>query len=127
MRTRRFERTALTSFMLAACVMVFVAAHAGLAHAQMGLTLPEAPEMPVSPITPGLLPGTTAQDIGIGTNPITGAPCLGGGSSAINGGLPSVSTAPDQPGQPDIAGLPPDTSVFGLSSEVPNTETAGAC
>jgi hypothetical protein len=127
MRSRHFEQIALKTFVLAACVTVFIAAHGAPAHAQMGLTLPEAPEMPVSPITPGLLPGTTAQDIGIGTNPITGAPCLGGGSSAINGGLPSVSTAPDQPGQPDIAGLPPDTSVFGLSSEVPNTETAGAC
>jgi hypothetical protein len=127
MRTRRFEQTALTTFALAACVMFFMAAHAGLAHAQLGLTLPETPEMPVSPITPGLLPGTTAQDIGIGTNPITGAPCLGGGSSAINGGLPDVSTAPDQSGTPDVAGLPPSTSVFGLSSEVPNTDTAGAC
>jgi hypothetical protein len=137
--------------MLAAGVMFLTAAHTGTAQAQtgltvpqaptgltvpqgftvpqtpLGLTLPQAPEMPVSPITPGTAPGTTAQDIGIGVNPVTGLPCLGGGASAINGGLPSVSTAPDQTSQTGIAGLPPSTSVYGLSNQLPNTLTAGAC
>jgi hypothetical protein len=130
--------------MLAAGVMFFMAAHTGATHAQTvtvpqaqtgltvpqvqpGLTVPQAPEMPVSPITPGTLPGTTAQDIGIGVNPITGLPCLGGGASAINGGLPNVSSAPDQTSQTGIAGLPPSTSVYGLSNTLPNTLTAGAC
>jgi hypothetical protein len=142
MRTKCFAQTASRSLMTAAGVMFFIAAHTGAAHAQtgltvpqpptgltvpQGLTLPQAPEMPVSPITPGTAPGTTAQDIGIGVNPVTGLPCLGGGASAINGGLPSVSTAPDQTSQTGVAGLPPSTSVFGLSNQLPNTLTAGAC
>jgi hypothetical protein len=152
MRTRRFASTALRPLMLGAGVMFLMAAHTGAAHAQgviaapqpqtgltvpqtgltvpqtpLGLTVPQTPEMPVSPITPGTAPGTTAQDIGIGVNPITGLPCLGGGASAINGGLPSVSTAPDQTAQTGVAGLPPSTSVYGLSNQLPNTLTAGAC
>jgi hypothetical protein len=133
MRTKCFAQTASRALMMAAGVMFFIAAHTGAANAQtgltvpQGLTLPQAPEMPVSPITPGTAPGTTAQDIGIGVNPVTGLPCLGGGASAINGGLPSVSTAPDQTAQTGVAGLPPSTSVFGLSNQLPNTLTAGAC
>ena len=151
MRTTPIAQTASRPLMLAAGVMFLIAAHTGAAQAQtgltvpqaptgltvpqgftvpqtpLGLTLPQAPEMPVSPITPGTAPGTTAQDIGIGVNPVTGLPCLGGGASAINGGLPSVSTAPDQTSQTGGAGLPPSTSVFGLSNQLPNTLTAGAC
>jgi hypothetical protein len=141
-----FAQAALRPLMLAAGVMLFVAAHTGAAHAQLvnapvtqpqtgltipqpqpGLTVPEGPEMPVSPITPGTAPGTTAQDIGVGVNPVTGLPCLGGGASAINGGLPDVSTAPDQTSQAGVIGLPPSTSVYGLSNQLPNTLTAGAC
>jgi hypothetical protein len=149
MRTKCFAQAASRPLILAAGVMFLMAAHTEAAHAQtvtvpqgltlpqpptgltvpQGLTLPQAPEMPVSPITPGTAPGTTAQDIGIGVNPITGLPCLGGGASAINGGLPSVSTAPDQTSESEtgVIGLPPSTSVFGLSNQLPNTLTAGAC
>jgi hypothetical protein len=136
MRTRRFAQAASRPLMMAAGVMFLMAAHTGATHAQsgltvsqapLGLTVPQTPEMPVSPITPGTAPGTTAQDIGIGVNPITGQPCLGGGASAINGGLPSVSTAPDMTAQTGVVGLPTGTSVFGLSNQLPNTLTAGAC
>jgi hypothetical protein len=34
MRTRRLEQTALTTFLLAACLMFFMAAYAAIAHAQ---------------------------------------------------------------------------------------------
>jgi hypothetical protein len=33
MRTKRFEQTALTTFVLAACVMFVLAAYAAIAHA----------------------------------------------------------------------------------------------
>jgi len=93
------------------------------------LTLPQAPEAPVSPTTPGTLPGTTAQDIAVGTNPITGAPCIGGGASAINGGIPGAPTGPDQLGVPSqaVGGLPSTTSIYGLANELPNTTAPGAC
>jgi hypothetical protein len=129
MRTRRFEQAALTTFVFAACVMFVLAAHAAIAHAQ-GLTIPQQAEMPVSPTTPGTLPGTIAgPGTSIGTNPITGQPCLGGGASAINGGVTGAPTAPDQPGQPSqtTLGLPPDNSVFGLNNQVPDSSSPGAC
>jgi len=123
-RIRHVEQTALTAFLVAACVLFFIAAYAGMAHAQT--TIPEAPEVPVSPTTPGTLPGTGAG-IGsaIGTNPITGQPCLGGGSSSLTGGLTGVPTTADQPGEPgqDTAGLPPNNSIFGLG----NATNPSAC
>lgn len=89
-------------------------------------TLPQSPEVPVSPTTPGTLPGTTAgPGTSIGTNPITGQPCLGGGSSAVNGGIPGAPTTQGQPPLPgaQTSGLPPSNSVYGLN----NQTSPGAC
>jgi hypothetical protein len=78
MRVRRIEQTALTAFLLAACALFFVAAYTAVAHAQnpsSSLTVPQQPEIPVSPTTPGTLPGTEAgPGTAVGTNPITGQP-----------------------------------------------------
>jgi hypothetical protein len=90
-------------------------------------TAPQSPEVPVSPTTPGTLPGTTAGSGGtsVGANPITGQPCLGGGSTAINGGIIGAPTTAGQPPEPgtNTIGLPPNNSVYGLN----NGTTPGAC
>jgi hypothetical protein len=129
MRARRLEQTALTTFLVAACVMFFMAAYAVIAHAQnpsSSLTVPQQSEVPVSPTTPGTLPGTEAgPGTTVGTNPITGQPCIGGGASALNGGLTGAPTTSDQPGEPDqaTAGLPPNNSIYGLGTQA----NPGAC
>ena len=119
----------------------FVVAATTIGHAQTvpppiittnpssSLTLPQQPETPVSPTTPGTLPGTTAPNIGVGTNSITGAPCIGGGSSAINGGVPGAPTAADQPAEPGqaVTGLPPNSSIYSLNNQVGGTANPGAC
>jgi hypothetical protein len=99
MRIRHLERTALKTVLVAACVMLFVAAYAVMAHAQAvstpsgspnpssPLTVPQSPETPVSPTTPG---------------------------------------QPSQPGQ-DTTGLPPGNSVYGLNNQIPDTTSPGAC
>jgi hypothetical protein len=121
MRTRRVERIALTTFFLAACTTFFGAGVAiEYAHAQ-GLQeatsrhiagipaqrLAQAmPETPVSPTTPGTLPGTGAgSGSSSGTNPVTGQPCNGGGSTAVTG-------SPGATGEIN----PPDTNPTGSSS-----------
>jgi hypothetical protein len=75
MRARRVERTALTAFFVAACVMLFIAAYAAIAHAQnplSSLIVPQQSEVPVSPTTPGTLPGTQAgAGTTVSTNPVT--------------------------------------------------------
>jgi hypothetical protein len=131
MRAKHVEQTILTTVACAACVMFFLAAYAASAHAQnpsTSLTLPEQQETPVSPTTPGILPGTTAADTAVGTNPITGQPCIGGGSTAITGGIPGAPTAPDQAAQPGqtVTGLPPNNSVYGINNQLPIT-SSGAC
>jgi hypothetical protein len=139
MRRRRAKQTELTTFVLAAGVTFFLAACAAIAHAQAvppqpvnpnpssSMTLPQSPETPVSPTTPGTLPGTQAgPGTSVGTNPITGQPCLGGSSSAINGGIPGAPVTSDQPAEPGqtVTGLPPNNSVYGLGNQVPDN---GAC
>jgi len=125
MPIRRIEQTTLAVFLVAACVMFFVA----IAQAQnpsSTLTIPQQPEVPVSPTTPGTLPGTEASPgTTIETNPITGQPCVGSGASALNGGLAGAPTTSDQPGQlgNSTAGLPPDNSIYGLG----DTPNPGAC
>jgi len=129
MRARRIEQTTLTVFVIAACALFFVATYVAVAHAQnpsSSLTIPQQQEVPVSPTTPGTLPGTEAgPGTAIGTNPITGQPCVGGGSSALTGGLPTAPTTADQPGEPgnSTAGLPPDNSIYGLG----NSQNPGSC
>ncbi|HEY2534494.1 MAG TPA: hypothetical protein VGJ20_42385 [Xanthobacteraceae bacterium] len=83
----------------------------------------------MSPITPGTLPGTLAgPGTTVNTNPITGQPCIGAGSSAINGGLVGSPTTPDTDfedttGNTTPLGTPPGNSVFGLNTGA----TFGAC
>jgi len=128
MRLRRIEQTALTACLLAACTLFCFAAYTA-ARAQNqsgGLTIPQGQEVPVSPTTPGTLPGTEAGPAtAVGANPVTGQPCVGGGSSALTGGLPTAPTTANQPGEPgqSTAGLPPDNSIYGLG----NTTNPGAC
>ncbi len=140
MRAKRVEQSALTRFVLAAGVTFFLSASGAIAHAQIvgappaspnpsgSLTVPQQPENPVSPTTPGTLPGTTAGPA-VGTNPVTGAPCLGGGSTAITGGVTGAPTTPNQPPQPGqtTTGLPPNNSVYGLGTQLNNTSNPGAC
>ncbi|HEY2532241.1 MAG TPA: hypothetical protein VGJ20_30660 [Xanthobacteraceae bacterium] len=125
---------------LAILLPFILAEYAAIAHAQSSrllpvpnpsssLVLPQGPENPVSPTTPGTLPGTLAgPGTGVNTNPITGQPCIGAGSSAINGGLIGSPTTPatgtdTTTGQTTPLGTPPGNSVFGLN----NGTTFGAC
>lgn len=133
MHMRHVEQTALTTFVLAASLMFFIAVYAAIANAQNpsnSVTVPQRAEQAVSPTTPGTLPGTQAgPGTSVGTNPITGQPCLGGGGSAITGGIPNAPTAANQPDQanPGINGLPPDNSVYGLNNQLNSTSNPGAC
>lgn len=124
MRAKRVGQTALTAFLFAACMMLFMASYAAIAPAQnlsSSLTLPQQPEVPVSPSTPGTLPGTTAgPDTAVGTNPVTGTPCIGGVP-----GAPIIADQPSQPGQ-GVNGLPPNNSVYGLSNQF-SASKPGAC
>jgi hypothetical protein len=122
MRTRLVEQTALTTLLVAACVTFFLAAWVVLARADSvvsssftptaenpivlaqnptaTLTLPEQPEIPVSPATPGTQPGTTAASRPSGTNPLTGLPCSGAGAtsaSTIGGSTPDLPSMPAPP------------------------------
>jgi hypothetical protein len=127
-KQRSFRRTALTA--------IFFVANATVSHAQSQyvppppvvnpsapLTLPAPSEMPVSPTNPGTLPGTTsALGPAIGTNPITGLPCTGEGSSSAVAGsntLPGTSS----PAGDNQVGLPSTSSVYGE----PNESELGAC
>jgi hypothetical protein len=99
---------------LAALVLASTAA---IALAQ-SVTLPEAPELAVSPALPsGLLTGETT-----GANPLSGLPCAGGGASAVSGvgGLGDTTTPPPGGDSADVQ-APPIVSVFGSGS------TLGAC
>ena len=122
MRTKRVEQAALSTLLAAACASLFIAAFAAIAHTQnpsASLTIPQRSEVPVSPTTPGTLPGTQAgPGTTIATSPITGQPCSGNGSSALNGGLAgalATSDQPDAPGQA-MAGLPPNNGIYGLGT-----------
>src|SRR5580693_4576098 len=94
-----------------------LAATAAAALAQSA-TLPEGPELAVSPALPsGLLSGESS-----GSNPLTGLPCSGGGASAVSGvgGLSDTATLPPGDDSADIQ-APPIVSVYGSGS------TLGAC
>lgn len=92
-------------------------------------TVQQTPEIPVSPINPGTLPGTTAAVGGsaTGTNPITGLPCNGSGSISVSGagGLPATATPPPGLSTETLdqipVGTPPVTSIYG------SQENLGAC
>jgi hypothetical protein len=109
MAAKRMELIGLTALALAATATVALA---------QSFTLPEGPEVAVSPALPsGLLTGESS-----GTNQLTGLPCSGGGASAVSGvgGLGDTTTAPPGDDSADIQ-APPIVSVFGSGS------TLGAC
>jgi hypothetical protein len=89
-------------------------------------TVQQTPEIPVSPINPGTLPGSTAAIGGsaTGTNPITGLPCNGSGSIAVSGagGLPATATPPPGLSTETLdqipVGTPPVTSIYGSQNNL---------
>ena len=111
MAEKRMEMIGLIALALAATASVALAQSAPS-------TLPETPEVAVSPALPsGVLSGEST-----GSNPLTGTACTGGGASAVSGvgGLGDTTTPP--PGDDSSAEqLPPPVSVFGSVS------TLGAC
>jgi hypothetical protein len=112
MAEKRMELIGLIALALAATATVALAQSASV-------TVPEAPELAVSPALPsGLLSGESA-----GSNPLTGLPCTGGGASAVTGvGGLGDTTTPPQGDTSAAEQLPPITSVFGTVSS-----TLGAC
>lgn len=135
MRVRRGQRKA--TIFVAVCVSL-AAAGVAIGHAQAAnwaapqssssapaihlaqYTIPESPEIPISPATPGTLPGTTAGSTSVGTNPITGQPCSGQGATSLLGGTDEEA---GDLGNPDTTpeGLPPVQSIYGTTSGL------GAC
>jgi hypothetical protein len=89
-------------------------------------TVQQTPEIPVSPINPGTLPGSTAAIGGsaTGTNPITGLPCNGSGSISVSGagGLPATATPPPGLSTETLdqipVGTPPVTSIYGSQNNL---------
>lgn len=109
MAAKRMELIGLTALVLAAT------AAAALAQS---VTLPQGPELAVSPALPsGLLTGEST-----GSNPLNGLPCTGGGASAVSGlgGLGDTTTPPPGNDSADVQ-APPIVSVFGSGT------TLGAC
>ena len=109
MAAKHMELIGLTVLALAATATVVLA---------QSFTLPEGPELAVSPALPsGLLSGESS-----GTNQLTGLPCSGGGASAVSGvgGLGDTTTLPPGDDSSDVQ-APPVVSVFGSGS------TIGAC
>ena len=132
MAVKRVEQAALTTFFVGACAAIAIAACAAVASAHAdsptlpqrqsavlyllaqsssgSLTLPQAPAIPVSPTTPG-------SGLSVSTNPITGLPCSGEGSTALATGMPNGNdedegaTSSTTPG-----GFSPSSSVFGASN-----------
>lgn len=56
----------------------------GTLNSAQPYTVPQTPEQPVSPGNPNTAPGSTIGSAG--TNPLTGQPCLGQGSSETTSG-----------------------------------------
>jgi len=109
MAAKHMELIGLTALVLAATAAVALA---------QSVTLPEGPELAVSPALPsGLLSGESS-----GTTQLTGLPCSGGGASAVSGvgGLGDTTTPPPGDDSADIQ-APPVVSVYGSGS------TLGAC
>jgi hypothetical protein len=85
------------------------------------LTLPQQPEIAVSPASPGTAPGSFGNET-TGSNPLTGLPCTGEGSLAVSGAGGLADTAsPPVGSSPTTPELPTITSVFGSPS------TLGSC
>jgi hypothetical protein len=109
MAAKQMELIGLTALVLAAAAVTALA---------QSVTLPEGPELAVSPALPsGLLTGEST-----GSNPLTGLPCAGGGASAVSGlgGLADTTTPPPGADSADLQ-APPIVSVFGSGT------TLGTC
>jgi hypothetical protein len=77
------------------------------------LTLSQpSPEVPVSPITPGTLPGTLFNET-TGTNPFTGLPCSAEGSLTIGGTAALAGTTSNPETDTPTDQLQAPMSVFG--------------
>jgi hypothetical protein len=118
MQIKRMRRAAQIMLISGACIAAIAgSAVIGLACAASGTiivaqtTVPQSPEVPVSPTNPSAFPGTTAPDTGTTINPLTGTPCLGAGASALGG----TQTAPG-------ATPAPSNGVYGQNGTNP-----GAC
>jgi hypothetical protein len=121
MRTKHARSWVQAAFLTGACVALVGACltfdrglGASVASAPFRVaqtTVPQAPEMPVSPTNPSAFPGTTPPGTnGVnGTNSVTGAPCVGTGSTGISGATPGATP-------------PPSNGVYGQNSANP-----GAC
>jgi hypothetical protein len=93
------------------------------------MTVPQEPEVPVSPALPSTAPGSLTNET-TGTNPVTGLPCSGAGALSVSGagalggtGVGGPGEAAGAPTEPtsDTYQLPTLTSVFGSSTAL------GAC
>ena len=101
MRTKRARSWISAAFLAGACVAL-----AGPSVAQVPGQA--APETPVSPSNPSAFPGTTAPGTSGATSPLNGAPCVGTGSTAINGATPGATP-------------PPQNGVYGQNSANPGS------
>jgi hypothetical protein len=93
MRFHFTQRTALTILFLAAATVASDAQSQysmppGTVNPAQPYTVPQAPEQPVSPGNPNTAAGSTLGSAG--TNPITGQPCMGQGSSETTSGSSAV-------------------------------------
>jgi hypothetical protein len=87
------HRTALAILLLAAMTTASEAQSQysmpqGTLNSAQPYTVPQAPEQSVSPGNPNTAPGSTLGSAG--TNPITGKPCMGQGSSETTSGSYTV-------------------------------------
>lgn len=115
MAWKRWALVGLTAMTVAASVVAALG---------QGLLIPQQNEIPVSPATPGTLPGSLSNQT-TGINPITGLPCSGQGSLAVSGAGSLADAATPPPGSDatstPTAQLPSVSSVFGT------TTTLGSC
>ena len=83
------QRTVLATLFLVAATVASnaqseVPVSPGTLNSAQPFTVPQSQEQPVSPGNPNIAPGSTLGSAG--TNPITGQPCLGQGSTATTSG-----------------------------------------
>jgi hypothetical protein len=87
------QRAALAILLLAATTVASDAQSQysmppGTLNSAQPYTVPQAPEQPVSPGNPNTAPGSTLGSAG--TNPLTGQPCMGQGSSETTSGSSTI-------------------------------------
>ena len=87
------QRTVLAALFLVAATVASnaqseVPVSPGTLNSAQPYTVQQTPEQPVSPGNPNTAPGSTLGSAG--TNPITGQPCLGQGSTATTSGSTAI-------------------------------------